>query len=55
MGFSSVRLMTNNPSKVAKMEEAGIKVAERVPHRFGETEENSTYLKTKAAKSGHLL
>ncbi len=55
MGFSSVRLMTNNPAKVDKMNEAGIKVTERVPHRFGETEENSAYLKTKAAKSGHLL
>jgi len=55
MGFSSVRLMTNNPAKVDKMNEAGIKVTERVPHRFGETEENSAYLKTKAKKSGHIL
>ena len=55
MGFSSVRLMTNNPQKVKKMEEAGIKVVERVPHQFGETAENSDYLKTKARKSGHIL
>lgn len=55
MGFSSTRLMTNNPAKVSKMEEAGIKVVERVPHRFGETDENREYLKTKAVKSGHIL
>jgi len=55
MGFSSVRLMTNNPAKVDKMQEAGIEVEERVPHRFGETDENRSYLRTKASKSGHLL
>ena len=55
MGFSSTRLMTNNPAKVSKMEEAGIKVQERVPHHVGETAENRGYLQTKAAKSGHML
>ncbi len=55
MGFSETRLMTNNPAKVAKMNENGIKVVERVPHKYGETQENRAYLKTKAAKSGHLL
>lgn len=55
MGFTSVRLMTNNPAKVQKMEEAGVVVAERVPHMHGHTEENSDYLATKAAKSGHIL
>lgn len=55
MGFTSVRLMTNNPAKVARMEEAGLSVAERVPHRHGETAENAGYLATKASKSGHLL
>ncbi|MEM7239586.1 MAG: GTP cyclohydrolase II, partial [Pseudomonadota bacterium] len=55
MGFSSVRLMTNNPAKVAMMELSGIAVAERVALRVGETEENRAYLSTKARKSGHLL
>lgn len=55
MGFDAVRLMTNNPAKVQKMEETGVRVDERVPHLFGRTDENSEYLKTKAAKSGHLL
>ena len=55
MGFSAVRLLTNNPSKVAMMEASGVAVTERVPIRVGETDENRAYLATKAAKSGHLL
>ena len=55
LGFSSARLMTNNPAKVARMEEMGLSVVERVPHNVGETPENAAYLATKAAKSGHLL
>ncbi len=55
MGFSAVRLMTNNPKKLAMMESCGLKVVERVPLRVGETAQNSGYLATKAAKSGHLL
>ncbi|MEM9852447.1 MAG: GTP cyclohydrolase II [Pseudomonadota bacterium] len=54
-GYHAVRLMTNNPAKIARMEEAGIRVAERVPLRVGRTAENTDYLDTKAAKSGHLL
>ncbi|MGF1446454.1 MAG: GTP cyclohydrolase II [Pikeienuella sp.] len=55
MGFSSVRLMTNNPAKVAMMEASGVTVAERVALRVGATDHNRAYLATKAAKSGHLL
>lgn len=55
LGFSATRLMTNNPAKVARMEETGIMVAERVPLRVGETPENLGYLQTKARKSGHIL
>ncbi|MEL6103388.1 MAG: GTP cyclohydrolase II [Pseudomonadota bacterium] len=55
MGFSSVRLLTNNPAKIAMMEKCGVAVTERVPLRVGETEFNHGYLATKAAKSGHLL
>ena len=55
MGFSAVRLMTNNPAKIAMMAQNGIDVAERVPLRLGETAYNRAYLATKAAKSGHLL
>jgi GTP cyclohydrolase II len=55
MGFHSVRLLTNNPRKMAMMESCGLKVVERVPLKVGETQENAGYLATKAAKSGHLL
>jgi len=55
MGFSSARLMTNNPAKVQRMTDAGINVVERVPLAVGETDENRDYLAVKAAKSGHIL
>ena len=55
MGFSSVRLMTNNPKKLAMMESCGLAVVERVPLHVGQTAQNAGYLATKAAKSGHLL
>ena len=55
LGFSSVRLMTNNPRKVEKMLEHGIEVVERVPLQVGENPLNADYLDTKARKSGHIL
>lgn len=55
MGFSSVRLLTNNPGKIAMMEANGIAVTERVPLQVGENDHNRAYLATKARKSGHLL
>jgi GTP cyclohydrolase II len=55
MGFASVRLMTNNPAKIAMMQAQGLAVADRVPLRVGQTAENRGYLAVKAAKSGHLL
>jgi GTP cyclohydrolase II len=54
MGFSAVRLMTNNPAKLAMMQRCGLTVVERVPLRVAETAENAGYLATKRAKSGHL-
>jgi GTP cyclohydrolase II len=55
LGYSSVRLMTNNPDKVEALGQFGIKVVERVPHAFPTNEHNEFYLTTKKAKSGHLL
>jgi len=55
MGFSAVRLMTNNPAKIAMMRANGIEVTDRVPLKVGHTAENARYLAVKAAKSGHLL
>ncbi|MCH2165801.1 MAG: GTP cyclohydrolase II [Marinovum sp.] len=55
LGFSSVRLMTNNPAKIDMMRTQGVEVIERVPLRVGKTSQNAAYLATKIAKSGHLL
>ncbi|MBS1301824.1 GTP cyclohydrolase II [Loktanella sp. SALINAS62] len=55
LGFSAVRLLTNNPAKIARMRDSGIDVTERVPLRVGENVHNHAYLATKVAKSGHLL
>lgn len=55
MGFTAIRLMTNNPAKVDRMNSCGIKVVERVPLKLGHTPQNAAYLATKARKSGHLL
>lgn len=55
MGFTQVRLLTNNPRKVDMLQSCGLVVTERVPLRVGKTPENAAYLATKAAKSGHML
>jgi GTP cyclohydrolase II len=53
--FLRVRLLTNNPEKVASLTRLGITVAERVPHVFPANGHNERYLRTKATRSGHLL
>jgi GTP cyclohydrolase II len=50
-----VRLMTNNPKKIAQLEQYGVKVTERLPHILPPNEHNIFYLETKAAKSGHMI
>jgi GTP cyclohydrolase II len=55
LGFSAVRLMTNNPEKVEGLTKAGVSVVERVPHAFAANPHNAAYLKTKAEKAGHFL
>ena len=55
MGFTSTRLLTNNPAKVDMMQANGIKVEERVPLQVGLNPLNAKYMDTKAKKSGHIL
>ncbi len=50
-----VRLLTNNPRKVAGLEAAGIEVAEQVPLRSGANPHNQAYLDAKRLRSGHQL
>ena len=54
LGIRSVRLLTNNPAKVAGLEEAGIDVVARVAHQMPANPHNADYLATKRTKSGHL-
>jgi GTP cyclohydrolase II len=54
LGFERVRLLTNNPEKVAALQRCGIEV-ERVSHVFPSNDHNSGYLATKAARAGHLF
>ncbi|MFT4621450.1 MAG: GTP cyclohydrolase II [Myxococcota bacterium] len=55
LGVVSVRLMTNNPRKVSQLRRYGAVVSERVAHELPTNPHNEHYLKTKAARSGHLL
>ncbi|MEX0814216.1 MAG: GTP cyclohydrolase II [Dongiaceae bacterium] len=55
LGFSRVRLMTNNPEKVAGLARCGVTVTARVPHVIPANGHNDRYLETKAARFGHLL
>jgi GTP cyclohydrolase II len=55
LGVSSVRLLSNNPDKVAALERGGISVLERVPCEVAPTAHAEDYLKTKKDKMGHLF
>lgn len=55
LGVESIRLLTNNPNKLAGVARAGIPVAGHVPLRTAPNQHNDFYLQTKRAKSGHLL
>ncbi|WP_051014833.1 GTP cyclohydrolase II, partial [Teichococcus cervicalis] len=55
LGVERVRLLTNNPDKVAGLAACGIAVQERAAHRFEANGVNDKYLETKAERFGHLL
>jgi len=55
LGFDKVRLMTNNPEKVAALAQHDIEIVERVPSIFPSNNHNKSYLATKAKRSGHLF
>jgi len=55
LGVSQVRLISNNPDKVAVLENAGIKVVERVSPEVEPYEHSENYLRTKKEKMGHLF
>jgi GTP cyclohydrolase II len=55
LGQDRVRLLTNNPAKVAGLEAEGVTVVERVPHSVASNPHNAAYLATKRDRTGHQL
>ena len=55
LGISKLRLMTNNPCKIAGLEGYGLEIVERVPIVIAANENDKRYLDTKKEKMGHLL
>jgi 3,4-dihydroxy 2-butanone 4-phosphate synthase/GTP cyclohydrolase II len=55
LGVARIRLLTNNPDKVAALEDLGFTVMERIPIEIPPNPFNRRYLKTKRTKMGHLL
>ena len=55
LGLSTIRILTNNPRKMAGIEGFGLSVVEQVPIEVAPNAENARYLDTKRAKLGHRL
>jgi GTP cyclohydrolase II len=55
LGEEQIRLLTNNPTKVATLRSTGINVVERVPHKLPSNPHNTGYLDTKRDRTGHAL
>ena len=55
LGLTNVRILTNNPKKISRLEVYGIKIAEQMPLKAMPSEHNRKYLQTKKNRFGHLL
>ena len=55
MGLCQVRVISNNPLKLQALEEAGLKIVERISIEVDSAQPAARYLKTKKEKMGHLL
>ena len=55
LGVGSIRLITNNPDKIAQLARHGVVVSGRIAHEMPYNDHNRHYLETKAARSGHML
>ena len=55
LGLRKVRILTNNPKKISRLEVYGIEVTQQIPLRAEPSEHNARYLKTKKFRFGHLL
>lgn len=55
LGLCKVKVISNNPEKLAALERAGLQIVERIPIEIAATEPAAHYLRTKKEKMGHLL
>ena len=55
LGLTKVRILTNNPKKISRLEVYGIEVAEQIPLQASPTQHNVDYLRTKKRRLGHML
>lgn len=55
LGVREMRLITNNPKKIAGLEGYGLTIVDRVPLHVAQTSDNARYIETKRDKMGHLF
>ncbi len=55
IGLKNIRILTNNPKKISRLEVYGIKIVEQVPLLAMPSEHNINYLRTKKYRLGHIL
>jgi 3,4-dihydroxy 2-butanone 4-phosphate synthase/GTP cyclohydrolase II len=55
LGLREIKILTNNPKKISRLEVYGIKIVEQIPLRAEPAEHNINYLRTKKYRLGHLL
>ena len=55
LGLRKIRILTNNPKKISRLEVYGIKIVEQIPLKAEPTEHNINYLRTKKYRLGHIL
>jgi 3,4-dihydroxy 2-butanone 4-phosphate synthase/GTP cyclohydrolase II len=55
LGLRSVKILTNNPKKISRLEVYGIKIVEQIPLQAKPCEHNINYLRTKKRRLGHVL
>jgi len=55
LGLRKVRILTNNPKKISRLEVYGIKIVEQIPLKAEPSKHNINYLKTKKSRLGHML
>lgn len=55
LGLRKIRILTNNPKKISRLEVYGIKIVEQIPIKAKPSKHNVNYLKTKKSRLGHML